>query len=168
MPGWSPEIANEFIRLAAKHGRKLDQLQLQALIYIAHGWCLAIHGQPLTGDRPEASKFGPVYRRLADALAKYGRQPISQQITMSEPLPNVDRSNGLDSNASDLDISERDLIREIFEHYGAFESPQLSALTRKGNAPWKAVFADGAGLARDISHNLVRAQFVEFLRQSEN
>src|SRR5688500_13512830 len=109
MPGWSPEIANEFIRLAANEGRKLDQLQLQALIYIAHGWSLAIHGQPLTGDRPEAWEFGPVYRRVADALARYGRRLVTEQIASSGDGAN---SNAVDPNTSDLDVSERDLIEE--------------------------------------------------------
>lgn len=36
MPAWSSEIANDFIRLAAKNGRPLNQMQLQELIYIAH------------------------------------------------------------------------------------------------------------------------------------
>jgi uncharacterized phage-associated protein len=75
MPAWSPEIANEFIRLAAADGRTFDQLQLHALVYIAHGWHLALNGEPLTGDRPEAWDFGPMYRRLADALAAYGSSP---------------------------------------------------------------------------------------------
>ena len=54
MPAWSTQIADEFIALASQDGRALDQLQLEKLVYIAHGWCLAATGQPLTGDRPEA------------------------------------------------------------------------------------------------------------------
>ena len=42
MPAWSPEIANRFIALASADGRALDQIQLQKLVYIAHGWFLAI------------------------------------------------------------------------------------------------------------------------------
>lgn len=70
MPGWSPDIANEFIRRGLREGRAFDQMQLQKLVYIAHGWCLAFSGEPLTGDRPEAWDFGPVYRRLANALQR--------------------------------------------------------------------------------------------------
>ena len=72
MPGWSPDIANEFIRRGLREGRAFDQMQLQKLVYIAHGWCLAFSGEPLTGDRPEAWDFGPVYRRLANALQSQG------------------------------------------------------------------------------------------------
>jgi uncharacterized phage-associated protein len=148
MPGWSPEIANEFIRLAAFRGRGLDQLQLQALVYIAHGWQLARSGKALTGDRPEAWEFGPVYRRLADILAPFGNQPVTIE-TLS--------FSGTGSE-SILDQSEADLVQEIYQNYGSFESWQLSALTRKGDTPWKKVFADGAGKLRDIPHNLIRAR----------
>ena len=57
MAAWSPEIANDFIRLAATDGRAFDQIQLQKLVYIAHGLCLARYGKPLTYDRPEAWKL---------------------------------------------------------------------------------------------------------------
>jgi uncharacterized phage-associated protein len=157
MPAWSPEIASEFIRLTASHGRGLDQLQLQALVYIAHGWQLARSGEPLTGDRPEAWEFGPAYRRLADVLAPYGDQPITVE---TSPFSGT-------ASESVLDQSEARLVQEIYQNYGAFESWQLSALTRKGNTPWKRIFADGAGKFRDIPHDLIRAQFVELLRLSD-
>jgi uncharacterized phage-associated protein len=80
MPGWSHEIANEFIRLAAEEGRTFDPMQLQKLVYIAHGWNLASFNQPLTGDRPEAWEFGPVYVRLSEALAAYGYEPVTALI----------------------------------------------------------------------------------------
>jgi len=60
MPGWSTEIATVFIRRGLEHGRAFDQMQLQKLIYIAHGWSLAATGEPLTGDRPEAWDLGPI------------------------------------------------------------------------------------------------------------
>lgn len=167
MPAWSPEIANDFISLAAEEGRALDQLQLQGLVYIAHGWCLALLGQPLTGDRPEAWEFGPMYRRLADALVRYGRGPVIQEIPRPEALANMSPGSADGPARSDLEQSENDLIAEIYQNYGSFESWQLSALTRKGDTPWKQVFADGAGKFRDIPHDLIRAQFVELLRQSE-
>ena len=80
MPAWSTDIADEFLRLAAANGERLNQLQLQDLVYIAHGWRLALSGEPLTGDRPEASETGPIYRRLANVFAGYGMDPLPSEI----------------------------------------------------------------------------------------
>jgi len=165
MPAWSTRIANEFIRLAVADGRDLNQSQLQKLIYIAHGWRLAFSGEPLTGDRPEAWSFGPVYHRLANALAAYGNEPVRDEIPFTEETT----SSILNENyrdRSDLDAVELDLISLIYQEYGGLKTSQLSNWTRKGGAPWAAVFADGAGDSRDISHQLVRSQFVELARQS--
>ena len=167
MPAWSPEIANEFIRLAAAEDRALDQLQLQSLVYIAHCWCLAIYDEPLTGDRPEAWDFGPMYQRLATALAPYGREPVSCEILTWERSYGLKSESNSNAASSELEQVEAELVEEIYQNYGAFESWQLSALTRKGGTPWKQVFADGSGRFRDIPHDLIRIQFAELLRQSE-
>ena len=165
MPAWSPDVANEFIKLAAEDGRRLNQSQLQKLVYIAHGWRLAFSGEPLTGDRPEAWSFGPVYRRLANALVAHGNGPVA------DPIPSGGGPNpsDLDRNprdASELEAVEIDLIASIYLEYGRLEALQLSNWTRKGAAPWAKVFAGGVGEFSDISHQLVRAQFVELARHS--
>lgn len=159
MPAWSTEIANDFIRLAAEQGHQLDQLQLQGLVYIAHGWCLASFGEPLTGDRPEAWEYGPMYRRLADALVQYGRHPVSREILASEAFPDIQMGKPDGPARSDLSRSENELVAEIFRNYGAFEAWQLSGVTRDGETSWRTVYAGGAGLHREISHSMIKAQF---------
>lgn len=151
VPSWSPDIANEFIRLASNEGRALDQIRLQKLVYIAHGWQLALTGEPLTGDRPEAWDFGPVYRRLAGALERFGSDGVSEQV---------------ETNQSNLDETELAVIARVYQDYGRFSGSQLSNLTRRGNAPWRHVYAEGAGRFRDIPHALIREQFVQLARRS--
>jgi len=166
MPSWSPEIANEFISIAAGGGRSLSQMQLQKLVYIAHGWCLAYSEQPLTGDRPEAWAFGPVYRRLSDALARYGADGVTREISVGEMQ--FDQSIGdpdLPAKA-DLNSFEMDTIVMVYEDYGALDASRLSSLTQRPGTPWARVFADGAGKFRDIPHSLIRSQFVELARES--
>lgn len=160
MPAWSPDVANEFITLAAKDGRGPDQIQLQKLVYIAHGWCLALTGNPLTGDRPEAYEFGPTYRRLAEALSAHGLAPITEKIG---GMPII-KAPELMRDGSDLDASELDLIRYIYKDYGNFTGPRLSNLTRRGNTPWHQIYDGGRGKFREIPHNLIRAQFVRLAR----
>lgn len=53
-------IANFFIDRHKRHG--ISPLKLQKLIYMAHGWHLALLDKPLVEDEaPEAWKFGPVF-----------------------------------------------------------------------------------------------------------
>ena len=167
MPAWSPEIANEFIRLAAADGQAFDQMQLQKLVYIAHGWALAMTGEPLTGDRPEAWDFGPMYRRLADALAGYGRHPVTRIIPSGAALSSEVRTEN-DRTWSELEPMECELIARIAKDYGVFSSSQLSALTRGDDAPWASVFGAGEGRFRDIPHALIRDQFVRLAQRTSD
>ena len=157
MPGWSTNVANEFIRLAVSQGKLFDQTSVQRLIYIAHGLCLATSGQPLTGDRPEAWENGPIYRRLAEALSGYGSRPVTDVIATdhaSEEIQSDERSLQFG-----LDFDERRLLERVLDSYGRFSAAQLGILTCGTHAPWSFVYAAGAGINREISHALVREQF---------
>jgi uncharacterized phage-associated protein len=169
VPGWSTEIANRFIQLAAAEGRRFDQMQLQELVYIAHGWCLALTGQPLTGDRPEATQYGPEYRRLADALARYGVDPVSNEITVSESGLSPAASPNADVPAhAELDSFERKVIARVHRSYGSFPASRLAAVTRVRGAPWEQVFGKNVGRNSDIPHHLIKAQFLELARDVGN
>ena len=82
MPNHRPEaIANEFLRRAGSNG--LTQMQLQKLVYIAHGWTLAIRNEPLVNARLEAWERGPVYPELAKNIAHAGAEPIREKMIMT-------------------------------------------------------------------------------------
>ena len=57
-------IANYYIDKANVEDTPLDHLRLQKLVYLAHGWHLAIHGRPLIEESVEAWKYGPVIADL--------------------------------------------------------------------------------------------------------
>ena len=158
MPGWSDEIANEFIQLALADGRAFDQMHLQELVYIAHGWCLAMTGQPLTGDRPAAREHGPEYRRLADALACWGVRPVTREIRHPDLNGSISRTDQ-SFPGPELSSAEHDLLNRTYTEYGDLKTGQLALLTRAPGTPWEHVFADGSGEGRDISHQVIRAQF---------
>ena len=158
MPGWSTTIASEFVELAVRDADRLDQAKLQKLVYIAHGLNLAITGQPLTGDRPEAWPFGPIYHRLANALRSAGNEALTADLG---------RRLRILSEGSDLDSFERDLISRVHKDYRRLTNRELSQITRRGQSPWAVVYADGQGHLKDIPHNLIREQFVELVEQSK-
>jgi uncharacterized phage-associated protein len=160
VPAWSTEIANELIRMASADGKAFDQMHLQELVYIAHGWCLVITGAPLTGDRPEALEHGPEYRRLAKALAKWGLEPVTTEIEVEDEYFNLSKTDAT-LRASALLLAERDVLARIYAEYGNLQTSQLAMLTRAQGTPWDRVFAGGAGKWRDIPHALIRGQFAQ-------
>lgn len=144
-------------------GRTFDQMQLQKLVYIAHGWCLAISGEPLTGDRPEAWDLGPMYRRLAEGLKRFEDRPVTEPIFIEDH-----RGGSGVSIWSELNQIERNVLTRVQLEYGRLSSAQLSALTRGNGAPWTGVYNNGKGRFRDIPHALIRDQFVRFAHQIEH
>lgn len=161
MPAWSPEIAYELVRIAAKDGRAFDQIRLQGLVYIAHGWCLALTGQPLTGDRPEAMEYGPEYRRLADALAEQGLDPVMIDEDHSESGKGRTILDATSFGRVELMPEEHDVLAQVYAQYGALHAAQLAVVTRGAGTPWAQVFRGGAGESCDIPHLLIREQFVQ-------
>ena len=151
MPAWSEEIAYQFVILASDDRQEVTQLQLQKLIYIAHGWRLFTSGQPLTGDRPEAAPFGPAYRRLSERLAICGLEPVQKDL-----LPKPD--------ASALDAREMEMIAAVWNSHRGLTAEQLSGVTRSSCAPWSMIWAGGRGSGQEISHQLIRQQFAAIAR----
>lgn len=166
MAGSSPAIANEFIRLARADGRALTQMQLQKLVYIAHGWNLAINGQPLTDDDPQAWDYGPVYQELRDALRNYGRLGVSREIKNGDFIPGVFADDPESPAVATLTENERSVINRVYRDYGRFDAFRLSALTHRQDTPWTEVYANGSGRSRNIPSDMIRSHFIELANKS--
>ena len=69
-------VASEFIVLARNAGESLTPMQLLKLVYIAHGWMLALHHRPLIKDDVQAWQYGPVIPSLYNAIRKFRANPV--------------------------------------------------------------------------------------------
>lgn len=167
MAAWSPEIANEFIRRAKADGRALTQMQLQKLVYIAHGWTLAITGRPLTYDEPEAWEYGPVYKELRRALRSYGRDGVSREIRKGEYSPGIFAGDADATAVASLAADEVNIVDRVYRDYGNFHAFQLSALTHKAGTPWSRVYDGGSGKFDEIPAPLIREHFVELAQANQ-
>ena len=118
-------VANAFLDMARAEGRALDPMQLQKLVYFAHGWHLGLTGDPLILEPIEAWDYGPVIRTLYQELKTYGSGKVSGMIgdLRSEP-PNV------------WDQATKDFLHKVWEVYGKLSAVELSAMTHRPNTPW--------------------------------
>jgi uncharacterized phage-associated protein len=130
MPYPVETIAETILREAKKVGRSLTPMQLIKLVYIAHGWSLAITGRDLFINRIEAWKYGPVIPELYRATKKFGREPIPIGLVGS-------------SDEALLEKVDQDLVEDVFLKYGHFSGVQLSNLTHQSGSPWHQVYRDG-------------------------
>jgi uncharacterized phage-associated protein len=137
MPGFSPfAIANEFIKLAGREA--LSSSELQKLVFVAHGWNLAYNKQPLIAGNAEAAESGPVFRELADHLARLGEGPVAKLLS---PAPRMAIFGG-DARpyVAALSDPEKMVIASVWKRYGRVGAFKLASLTQQVGSPWYTTF----------------------------
>ena len=121
----SRTVANEFVRLAREAGESLTPMQVLKLVYIAHGWMLALYNRPLIKDEIQAWQYGPVIPILYNQVRNFRSGPV-------QSVAPVD--------GEELDLKEADLVRQVYEQYGHLSGPALSRMTHAKETPWEIVY----------------------------
>ena len=149
-------VANFFVQRGLREGQPVDPMKLQKLIYFAHGWHLAIHGEPLIDERIEAWSYGPVVPSIYHAVKHHGSAPIDFPIFRQGP--------GGPQAPAVADDRSRALLERIWDVYGKYSSVQLSRMSHDPDGPWSATWRDEAmgGTVRgvDISDGRIEDYFV--------
>jgi uncharacterized phage-associated protein len=158
MPHSSLAIANEFIR-RAEGVRPLTHMQLQKLVYLAHGWSLGAFDEPLIEDDVEAWDFGPVIRRLYDALRRYGRSFITKRIHWGDDT--LFRFDNGEEATAELTDDERGIIDLVWTKYGHYPAFKLSALTHQDGTPWTETYTFGRNGV--IDNQLIKGHFQKLM-----
>ena len=68
----SAAIANEFLTLSFSDQKLVSPMKLLKLVYLAHGWHLAIKGKPLIDEQIQAWDYGPVIQNLYHEIKGFG------------------------------------------------------------------------------------------------
>ena len=145
-------VANRILQTAWSQKKNLTIMQLIKLVYIAHGWSLALLNRPLVADRVEAWQHGPVYPDVYNEFRGSGWQPIRRKA--------IDRWSGVAAD-SDFDADELSIIEKVVDAYGDFHAFELSSRTHQPGTPWSTVFAEGRGKFAPISNRLIKSHFDE-------
>lgn len=145
-------VANEFLRLAWENGRELTNMQLQKLVYIAHGYSLALVDLPLVKQPVQAWRYGPVIKALYDSLRHYGAGTVTEKVNI---LPSEEVSETF-----------RALISVVGDAYGRFSGPQLSTMTHRKGTPWREVFDPAAEFNNEVIPNqLIKNHYLALLHE---
>jgi uncharacterized phage-associated protein len=141
MPYSSLVIANRFLKLAQSEERQLTHMHLQKLAYLAQGWHLAVLAEPLIEDPIEAWQYGPVIRKLYDALKRYGSRAVTAFIKWGDDT-DFNSDDGGEATAELPESTER-LLEAVWRTYSELKAFQLSELTHDPNGPWHAARVSG-------------------------
>jgi uncharacterized phage-associated protein len=167
MPYTAKQVANEFLELAKRDGRKLTPMQLQKLVYFAYGWYLAITGERLLNERVEAWQWGPVIPSLYSEFKPYGSGPITElaadywfqgpKLTFQYPR--------ISSDDPVKDEFTRKVIAKVWEIYGKYSGIQLSTMTHAANSPWRQSYDENVR-GTDIPDDVIKRYFEQVAHQN--
>ena len=135
-------IADWFLARGAEEGEYFTQMKLQKLVYIAHGWTLALADKPLINEKIEAWQWGPVIRELYVDFVNYGASPIYLVPDKPPLLPD-----------------DSDLLEEVWGVYKIFTAGELSAMTHAPNTPWSDTYTPNQ--KRTIRQSLIKQHYLE-------
>lgn len=145
-------IANEIKRRCFSEKRSLAHMKLQKLVYISHGWTLAITGHALFSERVEAWDNGPVAPFLYRE-ERYGHTDIQGQFP--------------DTAKTQLTPPEKNILDAVWKRYGDYSAEQLSDMTHEPNTPWSITYLQ-KGRNAQISNDLIMQHYRNLGRAGRN
>ncbi|ABD81975.1 Panacea domain-containing protein [Saccharophagus degradans] len=127
------DVAYKFLQKAASEGGSLTPMQLQKLVYIAHGCSLGWCDAPLIKDDVYAWKFGPVIEDLYHCFKRFRADEV--QVTDKQIEAMVE--------AAGFSDAEDEIIDAVWNNYKHYSGPQLSDLTHQPGTPWYQTWRHG-------------------------
>lgn len=113
----------------------VTHMQLQKLIYFAHGWSLARLAAPLIHQRVEAWEHGPVIPVVYEAYKAAGDRPVKDRALKFNPAENT-----FEQIEPITDERSIRIIQFVVEKYGRLDAFALSDLTHQPGSPWDLVW----------------------------
>lgn len=131
-------VANEILIRAKQDGEPITQIKLMKLVYICHGWHLAIVGRPLLNERVRAWQFGPVLPSLYHEFKRFGSRPI-KGLSVELTLESGDDDFLHPRVPGDAEYAH-EVIDQVWSIYGGLSASQLVKLTHADDSPWFEAF----------------------------
>ncbi len=120
-------VANYFLAKSRNAGESLSPMKIQKLVYIAHGWHLALsRGACLIGSAVEAWSYGPVIPELYHEFKVFGAGAITR-----------DAKFGFGESRGTLSEFQTQLLDRVWKVYGGLTAVQLANMTHQEGTPWK-------------------------------
>ncbi len=166
------KVARCFIRLARRDHRRLTPLKLIKLLYFAHGWHLAIFGEPLLREGIAYGPHGPVVASLHERY----RNDRHDQARGGRSLEELPETHPAGKRSRIVEQSQREwrqvqrLLEKVWETYGGLEETRLASIAHKPGSPWQ-MHRDEIGSSesdnRHIPDFLIEEAFLSLYRENQ-
>ena len=148
MENYALAIANYFVRLAKTENKIIRPLKLMKLVYIAHGYILAMLDKPTDGaklEKVEAWQYGPVFPSVYYSFKDYGRNPIERETSVID-FSRLSCQGNIQYTPELTNEEEKKVCMFVWKMYGKYtDSTLVSALHAEGT-PWKKMFQEGKNI----------------------
>ena len=137
----------------------LTPLQVIKMAYIAHGYSLAILGEPLVEEAVEAWRYGPVLPSVYYAAKRYGGDGITRLLysgTRTDDGEGVEVARKFFS--SRIPPRQRAVLDGVLDVYGGFSGRQLTNMTHVAGSPWDQYYREGVA-GRQIPNDAIRDHY---------
>ena len=135
-------IANYFIDRSNKENKGIDLLKLVKLVYIAHGYILALLKESYLNpryDKVEAWKFGPVIPTVYHTFKHNGREPISEKGIVY--IGDFDEGTFVEPEMNDE--KPEPILDFVWKRYGSSDGSSLVNFLHKEGSPWDYYYRPG-------------------------
>ena len=156
-------VANHLLGLAEKTKKQLTPMQLVKLVYISHGWHLALLDRPLINEEVEAWRYGPVVPSVYHAFKEFGAGSVTKKaIRYNENKP---------FELDPVNADTLELLDSVWDIYSDLTGVKLSAMTHQQKTPWFTVTKDYHGSSRipmglDIPNETIKAHYKALLDEA--
>jgi uncharacterized phage-associated protein len=151
-------VANLLLDVLDEKGRQATHIDLQKLLYFAHGrFLLATGGQPLVSGYFEAWEYGPVHPAIYQAFKSARDRKIDFRAVRTNLIA------GVQSTIAPPDSpAVRRHIEVVASDYGQLSTGQLVKLSHASNAPWDRTVrrvSNEVTLGTRISNDVIKEWF---------
>ncbi len=146
------DIAKYFLSRSIADNIPVTNLKLQKLIYMAHGFYLAVTDQPLLSNPVECWPYGPVINDTYHEYKNFGNQTIT--------IPQADFYKSFNFDKETLSV-----LDFTWENCKNLDAIQLSNWTHIDGSPWKRTMDENKN---EIPNDYIRDYFKRFLNPPQN
>lgn len=148
-------VVKEFLKLSKEDGIAVSNMNLQKLVFFAHGVCLAAFDRKLIKEDVKAWQFGPVIPRLYNRLKKYGAGTVVEIKTNSnDDVCDIDDNDFLES------------IKTVWKTFKNFSASQLSNISHAPGSPWDIVWNQQGKKFEAIPDDITKDYYKTKIRKS--